>query len=319
MELVSISKNPVPAGATVGTLRADDGVTLRFARWDATRGPRRGTMCLLPGRGEFIEKYFEVVADLRRRGYAVAMLDWRGQGGSERLLANPRKGHVRSFADYERDLIRFMKDVVLPDCPPPYLAMGHSMGGNVLLRSATLAGSWFDRMILTGPMIGIAQEKLGMPQPVARALAEVATMAGLGKAYVPGGSDRSEEARPFAETVLTSDAERYNRTKAIIETAPHLALGSPTIGWLRAGLRSCATLTRPDFPRQIRVPLLLVSAGADRIVSLPDIATLAKGLKIGAHVTIAASCHEVLMERDEIRARFWAAFDAYLGSAAEAA
>lgn len=319
MELVSISRNPVPAGAITGTLRADDGVTLRFARWDATRGPRRGTMCLFPGRGEFIEKYFEVVADLRRRGYAVAVLDWRGQGGSERVLSNPRKGHVRSFTEYGRDLVRFMKDVVLPDSPPPYLALGHSMGGNILLRSATLAGSWFDRIVLTGPMIGIAEEKLGMPQPVARALSEAATLMGLGKLYVPGGNDRSEEMRPFAETVLTSDEERYNRNRATIEAGPHLALGSPTIAWLRAGLRSCAALTRPEFPRQIRVPLLLVSAGADRIVSLPDIARFAANLKIGAHVTIAASRHEILMERDEIRARFWAAFDAYLSNTAAAA
>ena len=35
-----------------------------------------------------IEKYFEVVGELRRRGFAVAVLDWRGQGGSSRLLRN---------------------------------------------------------------------------------------------------------------------------------------------------------------------------------------------------------------------------------------
>ncbi len=112
---------------------------MRFARWEATRGPARGTVCLFQGRGEFIEKYFEVVADLRRRGFAVATMDWRGQGGSERLLSNPRKGHVRSFADFDQDLAAFMKEIVLPDCPPPYIAMAHSMGGHILLRNATHA------------------------------------------------------------------------------------------------------------------------------------------------------------------------------------
>ena len=128
MELVTLAKNPVPSGATVGAFRGHDGTELRYARWDATRMPRRGTVCLFGGRAEFIEKYFEVVADLRRRGFAVATMDWRGQGGSQRMLANPRKGHVRGFWEYDRDLIRFMKDIVLPDCPPPFIGLAHSMG-----------------------------------------------------------------------------------------------------------------------------------------------------------------------------------------------
>ena len=133
MQLVSLAKNPVPSGGTVGSFRGYDGAELRYARWDATRMPRRGTVCLFGGRAEFIEKYFEVIADLRRRGFAVATMDWRGQGGSQRMLSNPRKGHVRGFWEYDRDLIRFMKDIVLPDCPPPFIGLGHSMGGNILL------------------------------------------------------------------------------------------------------------------------------------------------------------------------------------------
>ena len=105
-------------------------------------------MCVFGGRGEYIEKYFEVIADLRRRGYAVATLDWRGQGGSIRSLKNPRKGHINDFAEFDRDLVRFMRDVVLPDCPPPYVALAHSMGGAILLRNAIEPGSWFSRMVL---------------------------------------------------------------------------------------------------------------------------------------------------------------------------
>ncbi len=114
MQLVALAKNPVPSGAVVGAFKGHDGVPLRFARWAATRGPRQGTICVFPGRGEFIEKYFEVVADLRRRGYAVAMHDWRGQGGSERLLSNSRKGHVMGFTQYDRDVSIFMSEIVVP-------------------------------------------------------------------------------------------------------------------------------------------------------------------------------------------------------------
>ena len=162
MQLVSLAKNPVPSGGTVGSFRGYDGAELRYARWDATRMPRRGTVCLFGGRAEFIEKYFEVIADLRRRGFAVATMDWRGQGGSQRMLSNPRKGHVRGFWEYDRDLIRFMKDIVLPDCPPPFIGLGHSMGGNILLRNATMPGLWFERIVLSAPMIAISESCLGI-------------------------------------------------------------------------------------------------------------------------------------------------------------
>ncbi len=93
MQLIDIPANPVPEGATVGTLRTSDGVVLRFARFDPPAG-RKGTLCVFQGRAEFIEKYFEVVRDARARGFAVAIIDWRGQGLSERALPNARKGHV---------------------------------------------------------------------------------------------------------------------------------------------------------------------------------------------------------------------------------
>src|SRR5262249_52341614 len=127
MQLISIPANPVPEGATVGTVKTSDGVVLRYARWEPPPG-RKGTVCVFPGRAEFIEKYFEVVRDARTRGFAVAMLDWRGQGLSERGLSNARKGHVLDFSPYDLDLQAFVKEVVLPDSPPPPLPHRHPLG-----------------------------------------------------------------------------------------------------------------------------------------------------------------------------------------------
>lgn len=313
MDLIALAKNPVPSGATTGYFRAHDGLMLRFARWDATRGPRRGTVCLFQGRGEFIEKYFEVVADLRRRGFTVATMDWRGQGGSDRLLSNPRKGHVRSFADFDRDLAQFMKEVVLPDCQPPFIALAHSMGGHILLRNATAAGSWFSRMVLSTPMISINPKEVGVPGPFPRIYCEIMGALALGSLYTPGGNDDALELEPFDGNPLTSDRERYTRNSLVVQAAPQLGLGSPTIAWLRAALRSIAKLTAPDYPTQVKVPLLLFAAGMDRVVSTTHIEEFAVRLKVGAHVLIPQARHEILQETDDVRKDFWAAFDAYLG------
>jgi lysophospholipase len=270
-------------------------------------------VCLFGGRGEYIEKYFEVVADLRRRGFAVATMDWRGQGGSGRALANPRKGYVRSFAQYDQDLWRFMKEIVLPDCPPPFTALAHSMGANILMRNASLRGSWFERMVLTAPMIAFADKKVGYPERVARLYAEAGALFGLGRLYIKGGSDRAEEQGPFEGNALTSDRERWSRNKSVLDAAPHLALGSPTIGWIRAAYRSMSQITAPDYAASVQVPMLLFAAGNDQIVSTRAIEDFGVSLKVGAQILLPGSRHEILQESDSIRLRFWAAFDAYLG------
>ena len=130
-----------------------------------------------------------MVGELRRRGFAVAVLDWRGQGGSSRLTRNPLKGHVNDFAEYEEDLAHFMKAVVLPDCPAPYFALGHSMASMVLFRAAIKRGCWFTRMVMTAPMVKIAG--LPMSQQLCRQLADGLTMIGFGKRPVPGDASQN--------------------------------------------------------------------------------------------------------------------------------
>lgn len=313
MELVALARNPVPSGAVSGYFSGYDGAPIRFARWAATRGPKRGTMCVFPGRNEFIEKYFEVVADLRRRGFAVAIMDWRGQGGSHRALANTRKGHIRDFAEYDKDLRQFMRDVVLPDCPPPYRALAHSMGGHILVRNSAEPGSWFERMILTAPMLQIHPNQLGMSASFALTYTGIATRAGFGARYVPGGRDFYPDPEKFEDNELTCDRERYNRNKAVIDAAPALTVGAPTMSWLHAALASSKRICDPEFARRVKVPMFLFVAGKDTVVWPRAIEDFSARLKLGSHVILPSAKHEILQETDDVRRRFWAAFDAYLG------
>ncbi|MBA2126803.1 alpha/beta hydrolase [Hyphomicrobium methylovorum] len=315
MNLVSLSINPVPSGATVLEFRGYDGLKLRAALWEATRGPSRGTVCIVEGRAEFIEKYFEVIADLRRRGFAVAIFDLRGQGGSDRMLSNPRKGHVVAFTEYDRDLAIFIDDVVRPSLPEPLIGLGHSLGGNILLRNAQDEASPFARMVLISPMIAVNEKLLGVSTGLARAYATAASLAGLSGTYVRGGGNEPDDFKDFATNRLTQDHVRWSRNKAVIEAAPDLVLGSPTVGWLRAALRGCAMLQRPDYPKYVAVPMLLFAAGADTVVSAQAIEDFAVDLKTGGHILVPGSRHEILQETDAIRQRFWAAFDAYMGIA----
>jgi len=183
MKLVSIPANPVPDDVVTGAIQTSDEVNLRFARWAPPPG-RKGTVVLLQGRTEFIEKYFETVRDLRARGFAVAIFDWRGQGLSDRALSDRQKGYVRNFRTYITDLEAMMEQVVLPDCPPPFFALAHSMGGAVLIRACHDGSRWFDRMVLSAPMIALLPGRL---THVAGPLARLMRLIGRGGAYVPPG------------------------------------------------------------------------------------------------------------------------------------
>jgi lysophospholipase len=308
MTLVSIPANPVPEGYVSGTIKTRDGVALRFARWEPPAG-RKGTVCLFQGRAEFIEKYFETVRDLRARGFAVATIDWRGQGMSDRALRNPRKGYVRSFDQYQLDLEAFVNEVVLPDCPPPVFALAHSMGATVLLRAAYAGQRWFDRMVLLAPMIALPGMRRSL---MSRLSVKSMRLIGLGGMYVPGGDATVMMQRPFIGNLLTSDPVRYARNIAVIEAEPALSIGWPTVAWTDSAFKVMGEFAEPGYPGRIRQPILIIASGQDGIVSTPAIDEFAVRLRAGSHLIVPGARHELMMEADRFRAQAFAAFDAFI-------
>jgi lysophospholipase len=246
---------------------------------------------------------------LRARGFAVATIDWRGQGGSERALSDPCKGHVGDFSEYERDVEVLMKEVVLPDCPPPIFAIGHSMGGTVLMRVARQGSRWFDRVVLSAPMIRLSGRRNVLP---AKITVRAMRLLGMGSAYVPGGGEAAVATGSYVNNVATSDPVRHARTKAVLEAAPELGIGSPTVSWLDAAYRTMGDIAAPAYASKVRQPLMLIAAGRDQVVSTAAIEDIAVRLRAGSHLIVAGARHELMMEQDRYRAQFWAAFDAFV-------
>ncbi|MGQ4273535.1 alpha/beta fold hydrolase [Terrihabitans sp. B22-R8] len=308
--LFSTADNPAPEGALVVPLKAADGVELRAARFPATSGvPFKGTICLFQGRAEYIEKYYELIRELNRRGFDVAALDWRGQGGSQRSGRNRRRGHIRRFADFQRDLDVFMEDFVRPDCRPPHFALAHSMAGAIVLEAARRRTTWWDRIVLAAPMIALC----GLPDlGIVRRLAALASALGCGSLCVPGGTNNSSYSRPFAGNPLTGDEARFHRIAALEKAAPHLPLGAPSLGWLRAAHGATDMFRDPEKIAQMRTPTLFIAAGEDSIVSNRAMAALAAQMRTASVVTLPAARHELMMEREPVRQAFLAALEAFV-------
>ncbi|WP_157959826.1 alpha/beta hydrolase [Devosia submarina] len=307
--LVSIPSNPVPEGARVGFFRTSDKVQLRYALWPRSEGKHRGTVCLVQGRTEFIEKYFETIEDFRKRGFSVATFDWRGQGGSERLIGS-KLGYVDRFEDYWCDLKSFHAEILLPDCPPPFYLVGHSMGGLAALFAAVNDRLMFDRVFLSAPMLALDGQPMSMKN-MGR-LCEALSFLGLGRLPVGRGSDRAATEANFPGNPLTSDRKRYMRMLEVLKARPELEVKAPTIRWAAAAMSAMAEAGSDDFPPKVRMPLLMLAAARDEVVSTAAIEQLGLQLRTGRHVVVAGARHELFMENDVIRAQVLAAFDAFI-------
>jgi lysophospholipase len=144
----------------------------------------------------------------------------------------------------------------------------------------------------------------------ARALVRVLRLAGLGGRYVPGGNDRLTCG--FVNNPFTSDPVRFARNMAILDEDPTLGIASPTVTWLDAAYRTMGSFRGPNYPSQIRQPILIIAASNDTIASTPAIEEFAYHLRAGSHLVVAGAKHEILQEQDRYRAQFWAAFDAFV-------
>jgi lysophospholipase len=308
--LVITPSNPVPEGVRVGYLETVDKVRLRYAIWPKSAGPHRGTICLVQGRTEYIEKYFETIADFQARGFAVATFDWRGQGGSQRLIGNRTLGYVDHFDDYWSDLRSFHAKILLPDCPPPYYLVGHSMGGLASLFAATRDRMMFDRVFLSAPMVSLHK----MEHAIARTgrIANAACFLGLGRLPFARRGDARPSMDGFDANPLTSDPTRYSRMVDTIKADDSLYIGSPTFRWLAAAMRAMVEAGKDNFPAKMQIPSLILGAARDEIVSTPAIERLGLRLRNGRHMIIPAARHELFMESNAIRGQVFAAFDAFI-------
>ncbi len=287
-------------------LETDDGVGLRAALWTGA-GRGRGLALFLPGRAEFLEKAAITATLLAERGFAVASLDWRGQGLSDRWAVPRAKGHVGDFAEYDRDLAALLAAPEVAAEGPPRLVVGHSMGG-ALAAQATAEGRLHAPLVLSAPMFGIRVAPI--ERRIARLLAHLAERGGRGDLWppVPKAARPYPLSVPFEGNLLSGARDVWDWLGGILRAEPALGTGLPTLGWLLAAERAMRRLLRLGA---LGVPALQIIGSGERVVSAQAMAAAAARHGI-ATVTLPGARHEPLIESPELRARAWTAVDAFL-------
>lgn len=295
------------APAAVWWMRAVDGVRLRGAHWPCDGA--RALAVLLSGRTEFLEKMAVPAAALVARGYEVVTVDWRGQGLSDRLLEPPEKGHVVSFADYQRDLDALIRHGRVADSTLPRILIGHSMGGAIataaMLRPEI--AEQFRAVVLSAPMYSIA---LSAPMRVAAWLTlRIGNLLGRTEGWPPFGKPAETYVLTNPqENVLTHDAAIWDWLVATARAHPDLNLGMPTLGWFGAANRE---MRRLGASSPLDRPGLCLLGGAEAVVDPRAVRQTAARLGLEL-VEIAGARHEHLVEGEPYRAQAWSAIDGFL-------
>ncbi|MCJ8140337.1 alpha/beta fold hydrolase [Falsirhodobacter halotolerans] len=271
-------------------LRTEDGVNIRAQRWEG--GP--DTVLILQGRSEYIEKYHSVIDHLQARGFSVVTFDWRGQGGSDRALADPMIGHVQDFDQYQRDLRAALTLVT-----GRVFVIAHSMGGCIALRWL-VNGARPAAVAFSAPMWGLPMA--GFVRPFAPLMAGSGRLVVRGHVPIPGlGAHPYVLDAPFAGNILTSDATVFERLREEARTMPDRMVGGPSLGWLSAALREMRALARMKSPA---IPALAMVGSHERVVHVTSIrARMARWPGAGFTLLDGAE-HEVMMEREPLRSAF---------------
>jgi lysophospholipase len=152
-------RRSIPTAATESAWSASDGWKIRRIDWKPGYTPR-GSLLFLPGRGDHYEKYLETLDYFVREGWAVTAIDWRGQGGSGRQLADPHIGHIDDFSTWIADLREFWA-AWKANTPAPHVIVAHSMGGHLAMRALVEKAVDPVAVALSAPMLGIQTARRG--------------------------------------------------------------------------------------------------------------------------------------------------------------
>ena len=294
----------LPDDAVLSDWTAPDGWVLRRFDWRSPGG--RGRLLFQGGRGDVPEKYLETFAHFHARGWSITSFDWRGQGGSGRMSPDRHVGHATSFAPYIADLAAFWRD---GEGEGPSVAIGHSMGGHLLLRALAEGAIRPRAAVLVAPMLGL-RSPLG------------ARLGGLVARWVAARGDPARAAwrgneRPASlisrQRLLTADRDRYADEGWWYDQRPHIRLGPPSWAWLVEAFASTAALEADPRLDSLSVPVLTMVADRDGLVDARASIRIAGRLPRGELIRFGPeSAHEILREADPVRDRALAAIDEFL-------
>lgn len=285
-------------------VQTPDGARLRVAL-SMVRAPL-GTVCVLQGRAEYIEKYYETADFLRSRCLNALFFDWRDQGGSQ--TDPPSKPPDDAFLAYRRDFQTIRTFMETRSLPRPYYLLTHSMGGLVALE-LLFREDFFQKAVLCAPFLGF--ETFGFPLGGAAWICWALVKLGLGGKAIPGMGDHLLPSE-FDNNPLTRDITHFIERGLVLQKYPFLNAEPVTFRWLLSALKAIAALNRLPPNTSLTCPTLALVPQYDTIAAPRHTFRFAQKHPHLIPLLFPKARHELLQEVPSTRAALWAAFENFI-------
>lgn len=259
----------------------------------------RATVVISHGFTESSVKFREFMYYLLKAGFSCAVIDHRGHGYSARMVDDPQLVHIDEFERYVREFHGFTEQVVKPKTAGPLYLFGHSMGGCVAARVLEEYPNDFSRAILNAPMLGLVS---GNIPPWAGALFC------RGKILLGKGDQRlffhkGFEAEPVFEEDCATSRARFDHYHALRRKEPALQTAAASYRWTKEGISAGNRAIR--HAGKIRVPVLLLQAENDTLVSAKAQQKFIAKVPKGKLVCIPQSKHEIYRSVNAVLEGYW--------------
>ncbi|MBQ9324887.1 MAG: alpha/beta hydrolase [Clostridia bacterium] len=261
----------------------------------------KGVIVISHGFTESVRKFTESVYYMLQAGYEVWGMDHRGHGRSFRENDNPYIIYVRRFEEYIWDLEHLVRTRVIPGSQglPLYL-YSHSMGGCIGAWTIEEYPDLFQKAVLSSPMLGL---DFPIPTPLMYAGATLMGIPSQGKnAFKPvNGFEKKPD---FIGSCDSSEVRYlYYHGKRVADEK--LQMHAASIGWGKEAVKACARVTKEANMEKIRIPVLLMQAGDDRVVRNASQDLFAEKVKTCEKHTIPGMKHELYMTDSEVLIPYW--------------
>ena len=278
-----------------GFFKGERGLKIHYRIYGQV-SPTTQPLVIAPGWTEFSLKYMELASDLIQRGFSpVYVLDYRGQGASQRILNDPEKSHVEDFLFYTRDLETFISQKILPHHPKQKLRLiAHSMGAVVALLYVLSQPNTIQSLVLSAPMLRIKSPEF---------LQNLAlTLSPLFQWLLPQHpflvSKRVKSKKFYSKNLISHSAPRYEFNK-YLEHHHSFYLRGVTLKWAEEAIKKSRLVRQKAH--KFYVPLLILVSGQDQLVDNKVIEEFCLKAKRGFLIKFPSAKHEILMEKDETR------------------
>ena len=282
----------------------------------ALKDDPRGVIVVFHGFTEYADKYLEFMYNFWERGYSVYVPELRGHGYSYRRVPENDRVDIDCFETYVEDMKTFMDKVVNARYPSGVrkLLFAHSMGGDVGTLFLEDHPGYFERAVLSSPMLKINYAPLSVWQ--ARLLFVVSGLLRWNDKLISGQPGFGDRQYDFENSCCTSE-ERYRNDINLRIGDEHFHTAAGTYSWGRAAMRSVKKCLDKSRLAGIGIPVLVCRAGKETVVDPSGMSEFAEGCKRAELAEFPEAKHEIFNSTGDVLKVYYEKLFGFFGERAE--